>query len=87
MADSPDLVSSNSTSVKSSLSINAIVSSTENAIALELVIEDQEVVVELKKYPDGSARVAFRAVGLADLNPCSASGARATGCRNAPKRG
>ena len=59
MADSPDLVSSNSTGVKSSLSINAVVASTENAIALELLIEDREVVAELKKYSDGSARIAF----------------------------
>ena len=59
MADSPDLVSSNSTGVKSSLVINAVVASTENAIALELLIEDREVVAELKKYSDGSARIAF----------------------------
>jgi len=59
MADSPDLVSSNSTGAKSPLSINAVVASTENAIALELLIEDREVVAELKKYSDGSARIAF----------------------------
>ena len=59
MADSPDLVSSNSRGVKSPLSINAVVASTENAIALELLIEDREVVAELKKYSDGSARIAF----------------------------
>jgi hypothetical protein len=64
MADSPDLVSSNSTGVKSSLVINAVVASTENAIALELLIEDREVVAELKKYSDGSARIAFALAAL-----------------------
>ena len=64
MADTANHVSSDTRSKKSSLSIDAVVASTENAISLDLLIDDPEVVRELKKYPDGSARVAFAIAAL-----------------------
>ena len=64
MADSADLISSDTMSGKSALAINAVVATTENTIALDLLIEDPEVVAELKKYPDGSTRIAFALAAL-----------------------
>jgi len=40
-------------------SLDAIIACSENAIALNISIEDPEIVAELKKYPDGSARIAL----------------------------